>query len=267
MIFSQNELCDTSIEFSNLYYNNDYETLLLKLETLKSNENNDSLNPILDFNLARLYFYLKKYNVAEELLLNLNTSDEAFHFNRFICDKSVFVDEYEVENIFNNLSGNQLKQKTQLLLSDIYYEKQEYNKSLQYLKDSQKNENCKLISYGCGNAMIVDILQYEHRKFVILNKLGEIEQANQSGLSILFLTQNENLIKELRANLLQQYSKKEIIKELKAQLKEIKRGDVLVCENIINTTYIDFFSYKVLFWKSDEKLTKSKSYEILTSEF
>ncbi len=106
MIFSQNELCDTSIEFSNLYYNNDYETLLLKLETLKSNEKDISLNPILDFNLARLYFYLTKYNNAEELLLNLNTSDEAFHFNRFICDKSVFVGEYEVENIFSNLSGN-----------------------------------------------------------------------------------------------------------------------------------------------------------------
>ncbi len=160
-----------------------------------------------------------------------------------------------------------MKQKTQLLLSDIYYEKQEYNKSLQYLKDSKKNENCKLISYGCGNAMIVDILQYEHRKFDILNKLNEIEEANQSGLSILFLTQNENLIKELKANLLQQYSNKQIIKELKAQLKKIKRGDVLVCENIINTTYIDFFTYKVLFWKSDEKITKSKSYKILTSEF
>ncbi|WP_159777866.1 hypothetical protein, partial [Flavobacterium sp. 9AF] len=210
----------------------------MRLEHLKSNENNFSLNPIIDFNLARLYFYFNKYNAAENILLHLNNSDEAFKFNRFICEKSVFVDEYEVENIFSNLSGKQLKKETQVLLSDIYYEKQEYNKSLQYLRDSKKNENYKFVSYGCGNAMIGDILQYEHRKFAILNKLGEIEEANQSGFSILFLTQNENLIKKLKANLLQQYSEKEIIKELKTQLKEIKRGDVFVCENIINTSYI-----------------------------
>lgn len=139
-------------------------------------------------------------------MLNLISSNEEVITNGFKCDKPVFVDEYEVENIFSNLSGFQFKEKTHLLLSDVYFEKGDFGKALENLKKSKHVINNKKNFFGCGNAFIIDILKYEHRNFEILTKLGTIEEANQCGISILFLTENESLINKVKANLLKKHS-------------------------------------------------------------
>lgn len=269
MIFSQEELCAKSVEFSNLYYGNNYEKLLNELEEFKSYTEETNLNQIIDFNCARLFFYLKKYDEAENILLNLISSNEEVISNAFKCDKPVFVDEYEVENIFNNLSGFQLKEKIHLLFSDVYFEKGDYGKALENLKKSKYVNTNKKQFFGCGNAMILDILQYEHRNFEILTKLGEIEEANQSGISILFLTENKNLINKVKANLLKKYSIKEIRNEFKSKKNEnIKKGFVSVAGSEIETNYIDFFQYKILIYNTKEDiLNRSVAYKILTSSF
>ncbi len=271
MIFSQEELCAKSVELSNLYYSNSYEKLLNELEEFKSYTKETNLNQIIDFNSARLFFYLKKYDEAENILLNLINSNEEVITNGFECDKPVFVDEYEVENIFN-LSGFQLKQKKHLLFSDVYFEKGDYGKALENLKKSKQVSTNKKQFFGCGNAMILDIMQYEHRNFEILTKLGEIEEANQSGISILFLTENENLINKVKANLLKKYSIKEIRNEFKSKIETIKKGFVSVSGSEIETNYIDFFQYKILLYNTIEEdkkdiLNRSLAYKILTSNF
>lgn len=59
IIFSQEDLCAKSVELSSLYYANNYKILLNELEELKSYTEETNLNQIIDFNSARLFFYLK----------------------------------------------------------------------------------------------------------------------------------------------------------------------------------------------------------------
>lgn len=240
--FSQENFCDKSVEFSNLYYKSDYQNLLNKLQDFKTT--NIEFNTVLNFNIARLSFYLKEYDKAQTILIEVLNSKNEISTIYFECDRPIFLGDYQVENIFNT---SQLKESFQLLLSDVYYEKGEYEKALESLLKTIKIVR-KTIYYGCGNAVRRDILQFEHRKFDILTKLNRIEEANQSGFSVLFLTFYESLINELKNNLLRKYSKKEIRNEFKSQIKNIKIGVVNIGGNEINTTYINFFNYKIIIW-------------------
>lgn len=266
IFFSQESLCEKTVALSELYYKENYKAFLAETKRLKEEAQNDFRTKAIDFNIACGLFQLKKYEESKEVLLQLLKNEKEENETNFKCDKIVYVEDYEVENLFLQ-SNATIIQKSLFLLSDIYFELEEYQLAIQSLEETVKKDKQKF--YGCGNAFVRDILQYEHRNFKILSALGNFEQANQSGMSILFLTMNEDLINRVKSNLLKKYSIREIKDEFKFRIEKIKKGFVFVAGNEIEINYIDFFQYKILLWNTielDRKdvLYNSLAYRILT---
>lgn len=268
IIFSQESLCEKTVTLSELYYKKNYETFLAEIRQLKEG-GKDELCCIkaIDFSIAYALLQLDKHEESKAVLLQVLKSDNEESKTNFKCDKSVFVEDYEVENLFLQ-SNATIMQKSLFLLSDIYFELKEYQLALERLEETV-NKTDKRNFYWCGNAFIRDILQYEHRNFKILTALDNIEKANQSGISILFLTMNEDLINKVKSNLLRKYSIREIKDEFEFRIEKIKKGFVFVAGNEIEINYIDFFQYKILLWNTielDRKdvLYNSLAYRILT---
>ncbi|WP_445722117.1 hypothetical protein [Flavobacterium sp.] len=268
VVFSQESLCEKTVVLSELYYKENYETFLAEIRQLKEGDENELYYiKAIDFNIAYALFQLNKHEESKAVLLQVLKSESEGPKTNFKCDKSVFVKDYEVENLFLQ-SNATIMQKSLLLLSDIYFELEEYQLALERLEETVNKTDVRNF-YWCGNAFMRDILQYEYRNFRILTELDNIEKANQSGISILFLTMNEDLINKVKSNLLKKYSIREIKDEFKFRIEKIKKGFVFVAGNEIEINYIDFFQYKILLWNTielDRKdvLYNSLAYRILT---
>lgn len=221
---SQSDLCNKSVEISNQFYKNDYKGFVFELEKLKYEANVDKhLIEIIDFNIARGLFYQEKYLESQAVLNHLLENQNADFKDFFKCDKSVFVDDYEVENVFSGLSSYWLMINAYKLLSDSNYFLGNYSEALLNLEDYIETKNEKKPFYTCGVALEGDVLQFEHRKFNILRKLDKIEDSNISAMNILMLTSNKDLINQVKEDLLTNHSKKEIKQEFKNNFKNLNK--------------------------------------------
>ena len=268
--FSQINLCDRSVELSNYFYNSNYNDFVFGLSELKDEVYDDKhLNEIIDFNIARGLFFQGKYHEVNIILSELLDNQSEDFADSFLCKKSVYFEDYEVENVFHGLSSYWLKIKIYRLLSDSNYLSGNYSEALINLENAVKIKNLKKPFYTSGNALVVDVLQFEHRKFDILNELKNFEEANKSGLLILFLTKNEKLLNQLKVNLLQKHTNKEIKNELKSGLKSVKKHTVYVAGMELEISCATFFDYKIILWnfKDDKdyikRIKNSLGYKIL----
>jgi hypothetical protein len=257
--FSQINLCDKSVELSNQFYNNNYNDFVSDLTKLKQEIKTDKhLIEIIDYNIASGLFFQKEYSKAQVILTELLESQNEDFIDYFKCDKSVFIDDYEVENVFSGLSSYWLKIKAYRLLSDSNYFLEQYSDALINLDKYIEVKNKKKPFYTCGNALESDVLQYEFRRFDISNKLENFEESNTSGFLILFLTKNEGLLNQLRVNLLRTYTNKEIRNELRTSIRHVEKGIVYVAGMKLEFNYISVFNYKAILWNfKDDKSMKS----------
>ncbi|WP_320814396.1 hypothetical protein [Flavobacterium sp.] len=268
--FSQINLCDKSVELSNQFYNNNYNDFVSNLTKLKQEFKADKhLIEIIDFNIARGLFFQKEYLKSQIILTELLETQNEDLIDYFECDKSVYIDDYEVENVFSGLSSYWLKRNAYRLLSDSNYFLGNYSDALINLDEYIEVKNKKKPFYPCGNALESDVLQYENRRFDILNKLENFEESNKSGLLILFLTKNEGLLNQLKINLLLKHTNKEIRNELRSSFKFVEKGLVDVAGMKLEFAHISFFDYKIILWNFKEEknyitsIKKSKGYKIL----
>lgn len=122
VVFSQESLCEKTVALSELYYKENYETFLAEIRQLKEGDENDLYYiKAIDFNIAYALFQLNKHEESKAILLQVLENESEAPKTNFKCDKSVFVEDYEVENLFLQ-SNAVIMQKSLFLLSDIYFE-------------------------------------------------------------------------------------------------------------------------------------------------
>jgi hypothetical protein len=258
--FSQINLCDRSVEISNLFYNENYKSFVDELKQLRKDVLVDeNLVNIIDYNIATGLFILNDY-VESKVILDrfLVLQNENFKFN-LKCDKDIFIDDYQVPNVFESLSGRYFENNYLELYSDVCYNLNLFDEALFSIESLYKNKYGKSKFMGCGSHLRLEIINYERRKFNILRSLNKIEDSNISAMNILMLTLNEDLIIQVKNSLLKNHTKKEIKREFKKNLINYTRTSSKIAGIELNVLYFDFFEYKIALWdfRDDENL---KSY-------